>query len=471
MLSSKEFRNFAEEKDYENTEHNLPMKKTLLTTLSLFAIFATAMAQTDLNKPFGWTNCTSLTSGDDYTTKGGNAVASPKTVTLKATGNDDKNNIANAIKNNQIIILDGTNGDFTVSSPVGMSGMSNKTIVGINGAKICTKFYLTEEMRRALDDANVKSASTSSGTGGTLTNGQSVSEAREFLTRQTLIDLTKDNSETYRSAGVLKISSCTNIIIRNIKFVGPGPCDVGGSDLITATGNVHLWVDHCDFTDGQDGNFDLTNGCNFCTVSWCTFSYTERAYDHANSNLVGSSDSNTSDEDKLNITFAYNLWGKKCNQRMPMARFGTIHLLNNYYNCPGASLCVNPRKNSEFLIQGNYFEEGVMRPFSQSSSKAYTFDGNYYASWSSQPANKGTVSLPYAYTAIHADDAKKAVSQLAGATLSDPLDITGISTAVSHTVVDGQPDAPSAAYNILGQRVADDASGLVIVNGRKILRQ
>ena len=91
------------------------MKKTLLTTLSLFAVFATAMAQTDLNKPFGWTNCTSLTSGDDYTTKGGNAVASPKTVTLKATGGDDKNNIANAIKSNQIIILDGTNGDFTVS--------------------------------------------------------------------------------------------------------------------------------------------------------------------------------------------------------------------------------------------------------------------------------------------------------------------------------------------------------------------
>ena len=69
------------------------MKKNLLTTLSLFAIFATAMAQTDLNKPFGWTNCTSLTSGDDYTTKGGNAVASPKTVTLKATGNADKNNV------------------------------------------------------------------------------------------------------------------------------------------------------------------------------------------------------------------------------------------------------------------------------------------------------------------------------------------------------------------------------------------
>ena len=447
------------------------MKKTLLTTFSLLALSLTAIAQADHNKPFGWTNCTSLTSGDDYTTKGGNAVASPKTVTLKATGGDDKIAITNAIKSNQVIILDGSNGDFTVSSAVSISGASNKTIVGINGARICTKFYLTKEMRDALDAANVKSASTSSGTGGTLSNGQSVSEERELLTRQTLINLTGDNSETYRSAGVLKISSCTNIIIRNIKFVGPGPCDVGGSDLITATGNVHLWVDHCDFTDGQDGNFDLTNGCNFCTVSWCTFRYTERAYDHANSNLVGSSDSSTSDEDKLNITFAYNLWGEKCNQRMPMARFGTIHLLNNYYNCPGASLCMNPRKNSEFRIDGNYFEAGVTRPFSQSGSKAYTFSGNYYASGYSQPSDKGTVNIPYSYTALPADEAKSAVSQLAGATLTDPLYITGISTAVSHTVVDVQPAATSATYNTLGQHVADDAKGLLIINGRKLLRR
>lgn len=447
------------------------MKKTLLTTFSLLALSLTAIAQADQNKPFGWTNCTSLTSGDDYTTKGAFAVESPKTITLTTTGGDDKNAITNAIKNNQIIILDGSNGDFTVSSAVSISGASNKTIVGINGARICTKFYLTKEMRDALDAANVKSGSTSSGTGGKLSNGQTVGEQRELMTRQTLINFTGDNSETYRSAGVFKISNCNNIIVRNLKFVGPGPCDVGGSDLITATGNTHLWVDHCDFTDGQDGNFDLTNGCNFCTVSWCTFSYTDRAYDHANTNLVGSSDSYTSDEDKLNITFAYNLWGEKCNQRMPMARFGTIHLLNNYYNCPGASLCMNPRKNSEFRIDGNYFEVGVTRPFAQSGSKAYTFSGNYYASGYSQPSDKGTVNIPYSYTALPADEAKSAVSQLAGATLTDPLYITGISTAVSHTVVDVQPAATSATYNTLGQHVADDAKGLLIFNGRKLLRR
>ena len=135
----------------------------------------------------------------------------------------------------------------------------------------------TYEMKAALDKANVKSLSSSSGTGGTLSNGQNVDEKREQMTRQTLIDLTGDTNESYRNAGIFKISGGSNIIIRNLKFVGPGPCDVGGQDLITCTGTTHLWVDHCEFTDGQDGNFDITQSADFVTVSWCTFAYTERA--------------------------------------------------------------------------------------------------------------------------------------------------------------------------------------------------
>lgn len=445
-------------------------RRIILSLMCVMAASTAVMAQTDLNKPFGWTNCTSLTSGDDYTTTGANSLASPRKTTLTSNGGDMKSTIESALKNCDILVLDGSKGDFIISQSMGMSGMRNKTIVGINNARLCTKFYLTQEMRDAFDKAGVKNASTSSGTGGTLSNGQSVGEARELLTRQTLIDLTGDKSESYRNAGIFKMSNCTNIIVRNIKFVGPGPCDVGGYDLISATGDVHLWVDHCEFTDGIDGNFDITNGSNFCTVSWCTFSYTDRAYDHANTNLVGSSDSYTSDEDKLNITFAYNMWGSKCNQRMPMARFGTIHLLNNYYNCPGASLCMNPRKNSEFMIEGNYFEEGVKKPFSESGSKAYVFNGNYYASWSSEPSNRGTVTLPYSYNVIPAADAKAIVLEKAGATLTDPLYVTGQTTAISQAVVDVQSARPSVTYNLNGQRVNSMTRGIVIRDGVKYVR-
>ena len=217
-----------------------------------------------------------------------------------------------------------------------------------------------KEIKDLLDKNKVPTMSTSTG-GGKLQNGTSVTEQAEYMTRYLIIEHTGDTKENYRKAGIFYIDGCTNIIMRNLQFVGPGSIDVGGYDLVSCINKTtHLWVDHCDFTDGIDGNFDITNESDFVTVSWCTFSYTDRSYMHQNTNLVGSSDSKTADEDKLNITYAYNIWGAKCRARMPMARFGTIHMLNNYFNCAGnASACINPRKNSEFLIEGNYFEKGV----------------------------------------------------------------------------------------------------------------
>ena len=382
-----------------------------------------------LNAPFGWTNCSSLTSGDSYNTTGGNNGT--RVITLKSTGSD-QSAIQNAIKQNDIVILDGSNGDFIVSSPVSFGGYSNRTVVGINGARICTKFYLTDEMKAALDKANVKSLSSSTGTGGTLSNGKTVDEKRELVTRQTLIDLTGDTSESYRNAGVFKISGGSNIIVRNLKFVGPGPCDVGGQDL-----------------------------------SWCTFGYTERAYDHMNTNLVGSSDSEN--KDKLNVTFAFNIWGSGCNQRMPMARAGNIHLLNNYYNCAGASATVNPRKNSEFLIEGNYFETGVTKVFSQSDAIAYQFKDNTYKS-ASQPSGKGTVIMPYQYTAIPSAEVPALLTSAtgAGATLTEPLTIgtTGIETLNATSNAE-----TGVIYNLSGQQVDSNYRGIVIKNGHKYIQK
>ena len=446
------------------------MKKIVIMLMAAFlsgsAAFAddTSTPTEALNAPFGWTNCSSLTSGDSYNTTGGNNGT--RVITLKSTGSD-QSAIQNAIKQNDIVILDGSNGDFIVSSPVSFGGYSNRTVVGINGARICTKFYLTDEMKAALDKANVKSLSSSTGTGGTLSNGKTVDEKRELVTRQTLIDLTGDTSESYRNAGVFKISGGSNIIVRNLKFVGPGPCDVGGQDLITCTGTTHLWVDHCEFTDGQDGNFDITQGADFVTVSWCTFGYTERAYDHMNTNLVGSSDSEN--KDKLNVTFAFNIWGPGCNQRMPMARAGNIHLLNNYYNCAGASATVNPRKNSEFLIEGNYFETGVTKVFSQSDAIAYQFKDNTCKS-ATLPSGKGTVTMPYQYTAISSADVPALLTSAtgAGATLTDPLTIgtTGIESPTASVL-----NKKGYIYNLSGQQVDSNYRGIVIKDGHKYIQK
>ena len=238
--------------------------------------------------------------------------------------------------------------------------------------------------------------STSSG-GGTLPNGKSVTEQAEYNTRKIIMQLTGDNSESYQKSGIFSLSSCQNIIIRNLKFAGPGSIDVGGNDLISCTGAKHCWVDHCEFTDGMDGNFDITKSADFNTVSWCTFSYTDRSYMHQNTNLIGSSDSEATGY--LNTTFAFCWWGTGCKQRMPMARVGKIHMLNNYFSSTTASNCINPRKNSEFLIEGNYFDKGVKNYYSQSGANAVTWtDDNYVAAASSLPANVGsTVTVPYDY--------------------------------------------------------------------------
>ncbi|MBO5915512.1 MAG: polysaccharide lyase family 1 protein [Bacteroidales bacterium] len=399
------------------------MRKIFTLMLSLLAITASRaeLSKYDLNEPMGWATCKSMTTAGDYALTGG---GTGKSITLKASGGDDYNAVKNAISSYSVIILDGSKGDFIMSKTLEIKS-SNRTIVGINNARLCTKFYVTPEITKLMDDNNVKSLSTASGTGGTLSNGVSVGEARETKIRQLLIDYTGDSKESYRNSGIFSIKSCSNIIIRNIDFAGPGSIDVGGSDLVSISGANHIWVDHCQFTDGMDGNFDITNKADFVTVSWCVFKYTQRSYDHQNTNLVGGSDSASSQgEDNLNVTFVNNMWGQLCNARMPMARFGTIHLLNNYYNCAGCGSSVNPRKNSEFLIEGNYFEKGVKNIFSQSSAKSYVFKNNHYTESFSQPANKNSVNIPYAYTAFDVQEVPSIVAAVengAGPTLTDPL--------------------------------------------------
>lgn len=447
------------------------MKKYLLF-MALMAVCSTvAKAQLstfDLNKPFGWVNCTSLTSGDDYETTGG---GDGKQITLTSTGKDMKTEITNALKNNDVIIFDGSEGDFILSSYIKMDKLKNKTLVGINDARLCTEFFVTKEITDLLDKNGVPKMSTSGG-GGTLPNGTSVSEEAEYMTRKLIMEHTGDTKETYRNAGIFYISGCTNIVLRNLKFVGPGSIDVGGSDLMSSVnGTTHLWVDHCEFTDGQDGNFDITQKSDFVTVSWCKFSYTDRSYMHQNTNLVGSSDSQTADEDLLNVTYAFNIWGAKCRARMPMGRFGTIHMLNNYYDCAGnATACINPRKNSEFLIEGNYFAKGVTKIFEQKDAKAYNWADSNFTTEKFTAQNKGTVTMPYAYKVEDAAQIPAALTAEngAGATLSNPLDMSGPSDLGQLTA--GQDD--EAIYDICGRKIVSiTRPGIYIRGGRKIVVQ
>ena len=386
--------------------------------------FTASAADYDLNRPFGFCTRTSRTDAActiDVT--GGGCYNYPipkdftgKVVVLKSNGQDMRHTIENAIKNNAVVILDGSDGDFIVSSNVGVSS-SDKTLLGINHARIRSQWFVTDEIKAMLDAAGVPAMSTSGG-GGMLQNGQRVREEAEYNTRRMIIEMTGDQNENYRNSGILSLRNCQNIIIRNITFIGPGSIDVGGNDLISCThGAKNCWIDHCAFMDGMDGNFDITTQSDFITVSWCTFNYTEHSYMHQNTNLVGYSDREV--PGFLNTTFAFNWWGTGCKQRMPMARVGKIHMLNNYFSSTTANNCINPRMNSEFLIEGNYVEKGVKHYYSQNGATAVTWTAdNYIAEDSSLPTSVGTiVTVPYDYSVVPYRDVPEVVKKGAGATL------------------------------------------------------
>ena len=463
-----------------------------IVPISLKAQSDFARSEYDQLQAFGFATCDSrtdsnpslekITGGGAYTYEEAMALldnpeSGKKVKVLTADKVNKDDDIKNAIKNNDIVILDGSKGDFvikrfiTIQNQGTSTGCNNKTILGINNARLVTEWYVTPDVLDILREADVESASTHEGTGGTLPNGVVVDEEAEYLTRKALYE--KYGNENYREAGIFCVKRCKNIIFRNLSFIGPGSIDCGGYDLLAVQYSSNVWVDHCEFIDGIDGNFDISNESDMITASWNEFSYTDRSLMHQNTNLVGSSDSKVGDDDKLSITFAFNSWGAKCRARMPMARYGRFHMLNNYFHCKGNSTaCINPRKNSEFLIEGNYFEEGVKKIFDMKEATSVIWaDDNVTVESFSKPVSFGECYIPYSYTKMPTDVVKDDVKAFAGPTIWGSTkysvipteEITGINTTVADN------SASEATYNLLGQKVNANAKGIVVKGGKKFV--
>ncbi len=220
-----------------------------------------------------------------------------------------------------------------------------------------------------------------------------------------------------------------NIIIRNMIVQGPGAVDVNGVDCITIDGSstTNVWIDHCDIYDGQDGNLDISNGANFIAITWCKFYYTSASSNHQFCNLIGNSDSKTSDRTKLKVTMMYNWWGTGCKERMPRLRFGQVHIVNNYFNCTGNNHCVRAGKEANLLVESNYFD-GVSTPIDlyQNNFTAVTSRNNTLVSTSGNSAGSGTAfTPPYTLTITPSANVKSLVMGAGGATLSSPTSCGG----------------------------------------------
>lgn len=378
-----------------------------------------AQSKYDIQKPFGFSTSISRTEAGSFDLTGGGEYAMPikgQHVTLVSTGQPMDKEISAAIKNNSIIIFDGSKGDFIFSKILSFKNLTGKTILGINNARLCTSWYVTDDDRKMLIDAGVPNMKTSSGTGGVLPNGANIGEEAEYNTRKMLLE--KYGNEDYRDAGLLAFTNCENLIIRNLTFAGPGSIDVGGSDLLTLKATKHVWVDHCDFADGMDDNFDITQSSDFITVSWCRFHYTDRSFMHQNSNLIGANDREP--RGFLNVTFAYNNWGEGCHARMPLARIGKIHMLCNLYDCVGnVSPCINPRIDSEVLCEGNYIDQNIKNFFRTKDAKAWQWQSDNVITnpKANVPLSSGPVTMPYAYPKVKTKNLPEEIRKYVGPTL------------------------------------------------------
>jgi len=185
--------------------------------------------------------------------------------------------------------------------------------------------------------------------------------------------------------GYFSINATKNIIIRNLELEAPLDltADWNGKEwnarykAISVVTGRQLWIDHCTLSDGKhfdadeivtingvtskvqrhDGLIDVEDSSDYITISYTVFK------NHDKTNMIGGSgDQNgVKERDYNRFTFSNNIW-ENTTQRAPRARFGRIHVLNNYYKGDTAakdyalSYYLGMGAESKILSEANAFE-------------------------------------------------------------------------------------------------------------------
>jgi pectate lyase len=167
-------------------------------------------------------------------------------------------------------------------------------------------------------------------------------------------------------------AAISNVIVQNLRVNGlTTEVDYDALQIYSAH---HVWIDHCEIWDGRDGNLDITHAANWVTVSFTKFRYTTgyqrppgETADHRFSSLLGGDDGDTGDAGRMKVTFHHNWWAERVIERMPRARFGQVHVFNNYFSSSGNNYCIRAGHAAAVLVEGNYFD-GVASPHEFNSS-------------------------------------------------------------------------------------------------------
>lgn len=167
----------------------------------------------------------------------------------------------------------------------------------------------------------------------------------------------------------------SNVIIRNLKL-HEVPQNRGEGDIITIDGRPgknanapvrNIWIDHNELYNNlnvavpenitdkkareeyqKDFYDELVSGRSDISNITISYNYFHNSW---KTSLWGSSD-----EDNFNrqITFHHNRW-ENVNSRLPLIRFGQVHLFNNFYNHID-STAINSRMGAIARVEHNYFD-------------------------------------------------------------------------------------------------------------------
>ena len=261
------------------------------------------------------------------------------------------------------------------------------------------------------------------------------------------------------------MQSVDNIIIRNCRFtmkgvpvlrtgenkivawrngaqveVGDPDCIGIQADKVSAKTNWggHIWIDHCEFFNGDAANKDRYDGLLDCknNVQWMTFSY-NYFHDHDKSCLWGKGDTDVY-ENCRTISFHHNFFDNIQGSRLPLQRGGHVHYYNNYMR--GCEDGWDIRTGAVAYEEGCYFENTKSpirsdRGGSLNISKAEGYDCIY----------KGCNNLMEGYTNI--DGAK--ISKSFGVTKTDWVPTLTVPSYTQH-YLDKTVDVPAICEKYSG---------------------
>lgn len=151
-----------------------------------------------------------------------------------------------------------------------------------------------------------------------------------------------------------------NIIIRNLRITKANP------DALAFRSCHHVWVDHCDLSDCDDGLLDYTLGSSYLTVSYTRLS------NHDKVSICCSGTGHAEDYNRQRNTY-HHCWFTDNVQRNPRIGYGRLHVFNTYYT--DISLyCIGYFCRAKAISERNYFMrcKGPYRQmYSDDSNSAY----------------------------------------------------------------------------------------------------